>query len=212
MAKRTKEEVATEIERRKQLFAQAGPAEKRVLVAKDVIEQLDAQLFKAGRQGFLSTTYQWEKELWGAYGDLKNVSLQEELLKTDGTACTVCALGAVFVSCTLFNNQTSLLDGIRDEGPKIGYHLSQDHDFANGMTEVFDKAQLALIEQAFECGRGYYQPGNLGGVAAGASAEYRQLFIVNHAAETFGMAHADSGQRLRAIMNNIIDNGGEFKP
>ena len=70
------------------------------------------------------------------------------------------------------------------------------------LADVFDAAQLDMIEAAFEGSISVIQIG----YTYGASKEELE------AAVTFGRKHNELRARLRAILNNIIEHKGFFVP
>ena len=66
------------------------------------------------------------------------------------------------------------------------------------MKKIFTRNQLALIENAFETGRGVYK--------------YQAGEVAAEKAFLFGSKFVDEDKRMIAIMQNIIDNKGTFKP
>jgi hypothetical protein len=105
--------------------------------------------------------------------------------------CQVCALGACFLSyIRLFNKITV------DEITYIENSIDPaHHTVKNALREHFANEQLALIEAAFE---GFRSP-------ADTTAVVKVI-------EDFYNKHPNPKKRLKAIMQNIIDNNGEFKP
>jgi hypothetical protein len=176
--------VEKEIKRRNKLFKKATKAQKRVLVAKDVINQLKKGKFKAIDGVFGDIDYTSE-------GDL---SARDEFLKGEIT-CQACALGAMFMSCTLFNNNLSLREN-NYAFPDIGDGVKKGLDYKNGFNKLFAKPQLRLIEIAFEQGRGYF--------SIKSNLETK--------AGRFGSLYTENKERLTKIMTNIIKNNGTFKP
>jgi hypothetical protein len=204
LAKKQKEEasVKAEIAARKAEFKAAGQAGKRVLIAKDVISQIkkniwvatggtyvsfeDANRFGFGT-GFVSNSF---------ISNSKKASLQEVLLlNKEKRVCSCCALGAMMLSCTLYNNKVTGEDvhanymgsGFTDE-------IDEGIPNKNGLNRIFTNKQLKLIEQAFE--QGFIDEG-----AVSRRPEVQ-----------FGLRYNNPQKRMIAIMNNIIKNEGEFIP
>jgi hypothetical protein len=191
--------VTAEIANRNKLFAKATPAEKRVLIAQDVISQIKAKRFKP-KSGvwvqIVDAKNTRDIEIDDEFSFNKDASVRELFLEKKIPACECCALGALFMSCTLYNNQTTVqnfVDEVQfdfEENVEVG-------KFTNGLTRFFSRPQLKLIETAFEGGYGAFR---------------------SPSAKT--MAHLvrweeklpDDQKRLVAIMNNIIDNKGTFVP
>lgn len=107
--------------------------------------------------------------------------------------CRVCADGALYVAYMKRRFET--------EQPEIrigwvGYHQIQER-----LTPTFTEQELQLIDIAFEQGHGYFH-------ASEADEEDGTAFRARE--------FADRGEsfksRMVKIMNNIIENKGEFKP
>jgi len=104
--------------------------------------------------------------------------------------CRVCALGAALV-CAV---------GLYDKAPELESYFRSNRwhrsTFLKVLYRWFRKSQLSLIECAFERNNAFM----------GANAWDRVK------AMRFGEKYDDDHDRLVAIMQNIVDNGGTFKP
>lgn len=190
-------QVKREIARRNRIFQAATKAEKRVLIAKDVIAQIRAKRLRAkSRAWIIPENLDTPAALpFDAFYD-KDASVQKLFLSKEMAPCNCCALGGLFMSCTLYNNKTTVqeLDQAADD---LGRMIEADGP-SNGLTKFFSRDQLQLIEYAFEGGDGYFNDWGLsGGAVENAYANYN---------------HIDDEKRLIAIMENIIENKGTFKP
>jgi hypothetical protein len=186
--------VAREIAKRNRAFKAASPAKRRVLIAADVIAQIKKKklipacggwaqpIGKHGTMGYLEMEFS------------ENASVRQ-LFLGDEIKCECCALGAVFMSCTLYNNKTTASD-FDSETFFMDEIIDSRRTFKNQLTQVFSRAQLRLIECAFEGANGAFTP-----------AEKDQDAVENWVAR-----FPDSQKRLIAIMQNIIDNDGTFIP
>lgn len=101
--------------------------------------------------------------------------------------CSACALGSMFVGLTTRVKDLSVK---KPEAVLSALHIE--------LKPYFSRIQLYAIEAAFE---------------------YRRImhtYIIGSALATcchlFGSSYPDDDERLVAIMQNIIDNNGEFKP
>lgn len=211
----TEQKLRREINRRNKLFAAADNAGKRVLIAKDVIAQLKLRRFKAQSGAWVhfgtALHAKWNKaqHITGNLNVLTE-SVREKFLANKMPSCSCCALGGMFMSCTLLNNRTTIQQlnvasydlGDAIESPET---YADDGVFSNGLTTFFSTAQLKLIECAFEGTHGYFYkplyPGQQRAYAASTTA-----------ALTWYDKYPDAKKRLIAIMRNIIDNNGTFKP
>lgn len=126
----------------------------------------------------------------------------------DGASCEACALGSLFVSSVRIKNgllATEALDEDEVYDPSIGnYRDVVTCDTAvmrSRLSEYFDPLQVDLIESAFEKSD-MVDPDE-------GDAETEGLVTD---AITFGEAYERPVDRMRAIMQNIIDHRGTFVP
>jgi len=166
-------------------FRHMSKARKRVAIARDVISQLQSKRL-IPKPSHWVTVHSWLTERPAA-----GVDLREELIKSSG--CTVCAMGAIFVSAVMREPDVKVSDDImvgkRSEVANHGQIRSK-------LIKYFTDNQLKLIELAFERGRGWN-------------------FVDNDRdqdAVRFGEQFPDERVRMAAIMSNIVDNNGTFNP
>lgn len=102
--------------------------------------------------------------------------------------CQACALGALFLAKAVrFNDVT------------VGDYVQSDDDGAmcrNNLYSYFSNQQMGMIESAFEMSPTYAGRVGVNGMPS----------------VDFGRQYASSKLRLTAILENIIANGGEFRP
>jgi hypothetical protein len=190
-------DVAAEVARRNKLFAKASPAGKRVLIAEDIIAQIKAKRFKPKSGVWVQPTnakHTADIELDLTFNGTAPV--RELFLEKKIPACECCALGAMFMSCTLYNNKTTVND-FTNEVILDFEETVETGTFKNGLTRFFSRPQLKLIEAAFEGGYGAFRSSNAKTMASLVKWEEKL---------------PDDQKRLVAIMNNIIANGGTFVP
>ena len=158
----------------------------RVEIAKDVIAALALNRLVANRGSYLRLSQ-----------NAKDGSLREQLPNVD---CEVCGIGACFVALVARNNDfnLNLTSVMYDDFLEI-HNVSDAH--MEQLHEYFDDYQLGAIECAFEQTE---QP-----ITRLVGVNDCELF--QNALE-FGERHIDSENALIAIMQNIIDNDGEFIP
>lgn len=170
-----------EIKRRNTRFDRASAAQRRVMVAQDVIDQL-----KIGRMSACTGT--WVDAYDNTVDGTADANLQKAVLGNE-VSCEVCGLGSLMVSLVLFKNK------VKTEDAEYLNPTSEDSDAPDaGLSAVFSQEQMELIEIAFEQGEGAYDVET----------------AVHRAAQAFGEQHEDENQRLRAIMTNIVQHKGEF--
>ena len=195
-------------------FEKLTPPQKRVAIARDVLEQIrmgryisstgayvSGLLMKNGQERYHVS----DKGIKGNFGKIKK--------------CEVCAMGACLMSITKFENKLTF--------GNIGSSMEQ---LKNDKTKelfasIFSPEQLLLIERAFE--------GNLGGTTVGANIFglregdfFNQIEKCHDFYKKFNKSPKDSAtskeindlrklneeKRLIAIMRNLIRNKGMFIP
>jgi len=111
--------------------------------------------------------------------------------KNDGK-CHVCALGACLAGL-LTSRGEEFTEG------------NKQYDIRNELPKVFSKKQLMLIEIAYErfpeLAGLFARPDTIPPTGKQISRAY-----------AFGLRYTTEETRMRAIMENIIRNGGQFKP
>lgn len=161
-----------------------GPA-LRVAIAKDVLKGLKAMKLITTRGNWVRIPYEF-----GFTSNLhaSNEPPEEELAEVlNGKTCEVCALGALFVETVK-----------RCEKLKCDRKTScaSIELISEYLKPIFSNDQLRMIEIAYECGLGQFDPN--------CSTELR--------AKEFGQERETNDGRMIAIMENIIKNNGEFIP
>ncbi len=187
-----------EITRRNKIYAAATLAQKRVLIAKDVIAQL-----KDNR--FVAETGTWT-DMWSS-GDFPHaVGFQETFLTDKSVSCNCCAVGSLFLGCTLYANKL-LTDDIRADW-SLGEDIISRKKFANGFQKLFSPKQLALIELAFEGQTEFVMDDEDMDYTAPELSVEEEMAAVGGYYNDFKSPKA----RLIAIMENIVENNGTFEP
>lgn len=169
-------------EERNAWFKMLEPAQQRVTLAEEVLRYLDAGKINPVRGAYIHTP---------ALQDYRGAGLQEVL---EENHCEVCALGALLyarvVSFNQFEIQASLVYR------SIYWDVVQTE-----MHHYFSYQQIALIEAAFE----------MRTLAAHADPGYSELDRDEECeAASMFQGRGPASFRLRAIMENIIANGGTF--
>ena len=216
-------QIEREIAKREAIFKKASATQKRVLIAKDVIAQIKAKKIKPESgtfvsvekvKGFISSTeadrrygsynYSMDRlsDSEGSDADVRHLYLENTIQQ-----CSCCALGGMFMSCTLYNNNTTV-DNLSYAGDDIGNMLYEDSEpgsLSNGLDKFFSVAQLRLIEQTFE--------GDNGVVNSGMDSDTGEVIDpFSPRAAAFYEKYKKPKDRLIAIMQNIVKNNGTFKP
>lgn len=213
-------------------FRRMGPTQKRVAIAKDVLEQLDLRRIQA-RSG---TYFQAQKvtDFLKEYVDnkddvdlsdidtsnLRDVSKRLEQIadqteaagKTQvcdliaGTKCTVCGIGAAFVSAVRLGDDLTVSQVTSDD---VSSGIDDDL-MRKYLRRYFSKSQVALIECAFEQDESFRYVDEDDGDFCDSVAWADDDDAV--AAAEFGFKFHTDTARLRAIFENIIENDGKFVP
>jgi hypothetical protein len=177
-----------------------SPAEKRVEVAKDVINQIKAGRYTAEYTAETDSYVLLNDELFdlsvlrGDEGRAKQQEAKEQQVcdLLSGEDCTVCARGALFISCVRRFDNLSVGELKPDESNTIGAM-----EFAKYEKLFFTDKQVTLIESAFE---GTY----LSKGRTSLSDEEKA------ACRGFHDKYKHEDDRLIAICKSIIKNDGEF--
>ena len=182
-------------------FKKATKAEKRVMIAKDVLAQIKAKRY-------IPESGTWVDANWNIRGGIDEIHETDSVQKlfADRTieTCSVCALGGLFMSCTNLNNNTCVSDiNYGGEGTEIGERIEEGDTLSNGLNKIFSKKQLQLIEVYFEKGDGWFGEAGYTGNYIGEDSRH---------VEYFNEAYPDDDERLVEIMKNIVANDGTFVP
>ncbi len=217
----------------KRKFEKLTKAAKRVLIAQDVLNQIEADRFIPEHMAWCKFDHPDMPRKGSRSGDMfdrmdtflgKHNDSEELQPILNASKCHVCGLGAMFTSAIgMFNNYT-----VGDLGGGI-----VESDVDKVLRRYFDKRTLAAVEIAFEDGNGYYKWPNP--LAYGDHARYQrentlskvsgfsyidqvnnkvvaELTEYLNKAYTFGSCSYGPVSMMTKIMKNIVDNKGEFKP
>jgi hypothetical protein len=198
--------LAKRIAKRNSAFDKASPARKRIIIAKDVIKQLELKkliaktgvYFVPGNFKRVSAhLFDIDTELEG----FKNKELQEVIKKN---TCTVCALGSMFACHIRINDNYKLSENNISKLSGNNRHTPQDE--MHELLKYFGHRQLALIEIAFEISS------SIGRSSGEFDEDDEGDEMLISRALNFGVKYKTAHTRLKGIMKNIIKNKGEFKP
>jgi len=209
-------------------FKAASSAEKRVMIAKDVLARLKSRQYEADhgnwsdlgrtvdfkyRQAMREAEYKrWNDKETGytIYNHLQEVSdIKAQVSETSvqslilaGETCTVCALGGILTSCIAIKNQLTV--GEMDDKDILNGNRLFDKPDHLGIRKLFGIRQLALIEYTFEGGEGRINLSDVG--------FYFDIELAQRALD-FHNRYCEDTQNLQIkIMENLIENNGTFKP
>ncbi len=168
----------------------------RIQIAKDVLRSLPVLNVRTGT--FVSDKDSTTSKELQTIAEIKDSKIQAQKLKQH---CEVCALGACLLSAVKFTNKFKF--DIKFDYFDDMYELDLDPEpIMKKLLPIFGKEQLALIEYAFEQGKGWI-------VGEWNVDRYQKKL---DKAEEFGNSFRKDSERLRAIMKNIIKNDGTFIP
>lgn len=198
---KTVEKINEALRKSNAAFKKATKAEKRVMIAKDVLAQIKAKRY-------IPESGTWVDANWNIRGGIDEIHETDSVQKlfADRTieTCSVCALGGLFMSCTNLNNNTCVSDiNYGGEGTEIGERIQDGDTLSNGLNKIFSKKQLQLIEVYFEKGDGWFGEDGYTGNYIGEDSRH---------VEYFNDAYPDDDERLVEIMKNIVANDGTFVP
>ncbi len=166
-------------------------AKQRVLVAKDVIAQIQAKRYSACTGAYVYDI-EFKNDVCTKKQDVKDNFNNIE-------KCEVCALGGLVMSLTKYKNKLTFGDIEK---------LGSNKKATKLLTSVFIPEQLVMIESAFEedNSAGYWSSRILGTKKLDKmnTEKYEQW------ASDKEIGYYQHDERLVAIMQNLIDNKGEF--
>lgn len=199
-------------------FKKLGQRGKALAIARDIIAQLDAARFQPKMGSWLDITnankhYENMFDIDVDFDpDLQSFATSPECTEQ---SCYACALGATLLSYARINDNFDL---------SHKYEISDINELIE--EEIFGD-DVYLIEHAFEkgCGAASFYEADEDDEDGIAEFEWDGSIFVNEdfdyqvhieeafpAARKFGNQYVSDDVRLRAIMQNIIDNKGRFKP
>lgn len=175
-------------------FNKLGQRIKAVLVAKDVIKQLNANIYQTTSGSYINLTYRVPHNSADLL-DARACLLKPKDIKLE---CTVCARGALFLSGIRFKDKLTLEDiDSADVGGSV-----LPHDERESTKGIFSHRQILLIEAAFEGFCNFECEDGSDLYIADIIKSYYYSFGTN--------SNNASENRLIGIMKNIIRNKGVF--
>lgn len=182
-ANRAAKAKAKQVAAKNAAFAALSPEAQRVAIAQDVLDGLASKQVRA-----MSGTY--VRLYDGDPGDYNGVH-KSQAERLNGYTCQVCALGALFV-CATERTPITIKETFSGKPDEVTYGMFSDR-IRDALSPYFSHDQLLAVEAAFE--------------------ETDMDSSIDSAARSFGRsAGYDDGERMEAIMRNIIENNGTFKP
>lgn len=188
--------------------------ERRLAVVKDAIKQIKLNKYAVKARSLILAKGELLKFV---LEDMEAQNVLKTLLKKkDGNPiCNVCARGALLISTIHKENNFILSD----------LNFCSDSYNQDGITDkklrtLFSEHQLALIEQAFECGTQWFKE-NLDSeedeitnqiyTKAALNTEYLSLKEIKKC-KTFHDNYYNETDRVLGIFQNLVKNKGIFKP
>lgn len=153
--------------------------------AEDALELLKSNTMIPLQGSYLLMSYKWTED--------SPVNSQLCEITKQLNNCNACAIGVLFVSMVNRNNSLTVGEYKQEKSNK------EHKVYFDYLERFFDMEQLRLIESAFERNFSF------------AVNEGFSLSLARRA-EDFGYDYPDSRGRLTAILENIIENNGEFIP
>ena len=223
--KRSKSETKSNLPKgfadRNKLFKAASAAEKRVMIAKDVLAHL-----KKGK--IIASQGNWAEIRAAEYLD-ENEQLCSVIANKD-TTCQCCALGALMIAEIGINDKLK----VKEASDYGDYRISLSHQKnwpkelitetslelgryqGDRLSKYFSEQQLRCIEAAFESGGGYYPMSSINNCAAAENVVSFAGRVIKKSCGSSKKWHRYStGEQtlvLVAIMKNIVKNKGTFVP
>lgn len=194
-----KSNLSAEFIKRNKIFKAASPAEKRILIAKDVITQIKNKTYIANEGTWVAINSIDYPE----FNKIEKLDEQEQLcnLISPKVNCNVCGIGAAICSAIRFKNHLKVEDYLEGnlDFNDIYDGLTKDK---LGIKRIFSQQQLKLIEIAFEGEDGFFKADDWLGDFKKGTLEYK--------AQKFGKRFKNPNNRIIAIFQNIVDYKGLF--
>lgn len=175
--------------------------QKRIMVAKDVIAQIKAKKYIPNIGAYIKYINHID-----GIDFLEHLDIKSNFKKIQD--CSVCAIGATFMSCTKFGNKLNFND--------VGGNLKHiNEEKIKKLLSIFDPMQLLLIESAFEGPSSSSDRFStkiyglhLSEEDVKATLNFKRKYCPWN--EDTWMYEDTYGKLMIAIMQNIIDNDGTF--
>jgi hypothetical protein len=138
-------------------------------------------------------------------------------LVSKGKDCTVCALGACFLSHVKLYNKFKIDDNLTGGPSGDGHAYVHSDDMFELLHKSLGVKNMVLIESAFECGACLtHHAGQITDEPDWDEFSKSIEKVVTQeeirAAVEHGRSISDPADRLKAIMRNLIKNDGEYTP
>lgn len=164
---------------------------RAVNVASEALTMVNEGNVRISPGAFVQIT---NKELRDTLADNEGEQLQQYITQFYGK-CRVCMLGACFLAHVRRLNDLTITSEVYKGSADGKYYV-------NAMSKVFGKKRLQMMEVAFEEGQGAYQRTNPDLILTNLEYESALNFCRGE----------DPTVRVQLILENVIDNGGTFRP
>jgi len=178
-------------------FRKATRAQKRVMIAKDILSALRRGKIVANQGVYVEPSYDYEgPNLDDAAQEAPADASLQELLETVAP-CQVCAKGAIFLCTVAMRNKVTVgefneMNGnVQNDGWSEARKLWRGENLSKTLGGLFSPKQLAMIENEFEDD----VVDSLGGNPIMRLSDLE-----------------DDDARLRKIFRNVVRNNGTFVP
>lgn len=167
------------VEKSNELFANATPAEKIVMVAKDVLQLCSLKYLIPKTGNYVLIGLPADLKGGDSYREKPLPEEMSTLLKeVELPYCQVCAIGGAMVATTIRLNKVPLNSSqspccLDDDELYVGYSGVRSSGMSERAREVFPKELLSEMERAFETGD--YGYGDAGKAAQRFEAIYQNL-------------------------------------
>lgn len=132
----------------------------------------------------------------------QDIDAQQLMLKNKFPQCETCAWGACVLAIAHLGDSLTVGDlNEMQEDPDYAYKVKDK------VLSIFTPEQVAMIEAAFEKIKTYLPFSG----SVNSSSNYVEDINLNSSSE-FGRSFNTDDERLRAIMQNIVDHKGTFVP
>jgi hypothetical protein len=177
------------IEKRNAKFNSMTDKQKRVAIAKDVLASIKVRKFKIQQGTYCALSFD------NKINTDEELNLQELMINNKIQSCKVCAIGSIFMSRVSLGNDYNINPNAHYEGETN----IDDDEMLYSLVGIFSERQLRLMEYIFE---GYDITGYFNG-----EDEYDQFHDM---LKSFSKKYRTPTAKLKAIMENVISNDGEF--
>lgn len=188
-------------------FGRLSKEKKRIAIFKDVITQVKLKKFRptlgavTGQALDTALRIELSKEFPNmTLHQLNDVDVQDALskiVKNKVVDCEVCARGSMLITLIMKDNHMNF--GQYRSAGSSPFTSSGKNTCDTRLSEIFDVAQIELIEYAFELNGVWNSP------------LHNTLYSVERA-KKFGRKYKTPFSRLIGICTNAINNNGIFKP